>query len=170
MNKYLLYLLIWVVAYLSGSLLLDKKADAPLAFTLPTNQFLLRSGEILIIEEHSAPQIIPAIQHSGFAPDDPRQEIVAEAYGLWGLEFVTMLECENGLRDPQRVGDTGKSHWLCQLNTRRHPEPFLPERNDRRNQLSVCFEKRKGRTKFFWPTRKINGKACHLAVQERFRY
>lgn len=181
MNKFLLCSLIWVVAYLSGSLLLDKKADAPLAFTLPANQFLLHSGETLIIEEHSAPQIIQpepqiieieeppmGIRHLGFDIDDPRQRMVAEAYDSWGLEFVSLIECENWLWNPKAVGDNGLSFWLCQLNIRRHWEPLDPDWESWVYQLNVCHGKRESWTKFYWPTRKVNGKACLLAVQERF--
>ncbi|MDO4714481.1 MAG: hypothetical protein Q4B28_07785 [bacterium] len=40
------------------------------------SQFVLHSGQTLIIEHQ------PKIQHLGFAPDDYRQRIVAEAYDL----------------------------------------------------------------------------------------
>lgn len=127
-------------------------------------EFLLESGQILTIE-HNAP---PSILHSGFAPDDWRQEIVAEAYRLGGLEFVTMLECENGLRDPQRVGDKGLSFGLCQLNIRRHWEPLDPHWESWVYQLNICHEKRKWGTKFYGPSRKIWGKKCSEVVKERF--
>ena len=79
----------------------------------------LNSGEILIVEEEP---IIPSltgddnvespvvneenykeIYHSGFTRDDPRQRMVWEAYDLGGLEFVSLIECENGLRNPKAV-------------------------------------------------------------------
>ena len=53
------------------------------------------------------------IYHSGFTRDDPRQRMVWEAYDLGGLEFVSLIECENGLRNPKAVWDGGMSFWLC---------------------------------------------------------
>lgn len=126
------------------------------------SQFVLHSGQTLIIEHQ------PKIQHLGFAPDDYRQEIVTKWYELGGLDFLALLECENGLRDPKRVGDGGDAHWLCQLNTRRHKEPLSPEWNDRAYQLSICYSKRKAGTKFYWPQRLIWGKKCSEVVKERF--
>ena len=110
------------------------------------------------------------IMHSGFSTDDPRQRMVAEAYDLWGLEFVSLIECENGSRDPTARGDWGKAYGLCQLNTRRHKEPLAPERKDWRNQLSVCYSKRKWGTKFYWPQRLIWGKRCSEVAKKRFYF
>lgn len=90
----------------------------------------------------------PTVLHSGFLPSDPRQEMVAEAYNLWGLDFISMIECENGSRDPTARGDWGKAYGLCQLNTRRHKEPLAPERKDWRNQISICYHK--GKLYLWW--------------------
>lgn len=125
---------------------------------------VLESGQTLIVE--NAPKIL----HSGFATGDYRQEIVQEAYDLWGLEFVSLIECENGQWLTGAVGDYGKSHWLCMLNTRWHKEPLSPSWNDRHFQLSVCFEKRKWGTKFYWPQRLIWGKKCWEVVKKRFYF
>ena len=110
------------------------------------------------------------IMHSGFSPDDPRQKMVAEAYDLWGLDFVSLIECENGLRNPKAVWDGGKSFWLCQLNIRRHGEPLEEERNDRTYQLSICYQKRKAGTKFYWPQRLIWGRRCSEVAKKRFYF
>ncbi|MBB1578513.1 MAG: hypothetical protein HG424_000810 [candidate division SR1 bacterium] len=110
------------------------------------------------------------IMHSGFSPDDPRQRMVAEAYDLGGLDFVSLIECENGLRNPKAIGDGGMSFGLCQLNIRRHGEPLEEERNDRTYQLSVCYQKRKGGTKFYGPQRLIGGKRCGKVVKDRFYF
>ena len=148
-----LSLSLWLVALpLIGSSLPDKKSDP-----LP---------EIQIKAEVSQPA--GRIMHSGFSPDDPRQRMVAEAYDLWELEFVSLIECENGLWNPKAVWDGGKSFWLCQLNIRRHWEPLEEERNDRTYQLSICYQKRKWGTKFYGPQRLIWGKKCSEAVNERF--
>ena len=110
------------------------------------------------------------VLHSGFLPSDPRQEIVVEAYRLWGLDFISMIECENGSRDPTARGDWGKAYGLCQLNTRRHKEPLAPEWKDRTYQLSICYQKRRAGTKFYGPQRKIRGKRCWEIAKKRFYF
>lgn len=148
-----LSLSLWLVALpLIGSSLPEKKSDS-----LP---------EIQAQAEVSQPT--GRIMHSGFSPDDPRQRMVAEAYDLWGLEFVSLIECENGLRNPKAIWDGGMSFWLCQLNIRRHGEPLEEERNDRTYQLSICYSKRKWGTKFYWPQRLIWGRKCWEVVKKRF--
>ena len=131
----------------------------------------LLSGETLIIAhpEETSP-VNQKIQHLGFSPTDYRQEIVQEAYQLGGLDFVSLIECENGQWLTGAVGDYGKSHWLCMLNTRWHKEPLSPSWNDWRNQISVCFEKWKSGTKFYWPQRLIWGKRCWKVVKDRFYF
>ena len=150
-----LSLSLWLVALpLIGSSLPEKKSDP-----LP---------EIQAQAEVSQPA--ERIMHSGFSPNDPRQRMVAEAYDLWGLEFVSLIECENGLRNPKAVWDGGLSFGLCQLNIRRHWEPLEEERNDRTYQLSICYSKRKWGTKFYGPQRKIRGKSCSEAAKKRFYF
>ena len=150
-----LSLSLWLVALpLIGSSPTEKKSDS-----LP---------EIQIEAQTEISPSIGRIMHSGFSPDDPRQRMVAEAYDLWGLDFVSLIECENGLRNPKAVWDGGKSFWLCQLNIRRHGEPLEEERNDRTYQLSICYSKRKWGTKFYWPQRLIRGKSCSEVAKERF--
>ena len=112
----------------------------------------------------------PTVLHSGFLPSDSRQEIVVEAYRLWGLDFISMIECENGSRDPTARGDWGKAYGLCQLNIRRHGEPLAPEWEDWENQLSICYSKRKAGTKFYGPQRKIRGKSCSEVAKKRFYF
>ena len=150
-----LSLSLWLVALpLIGSSLPDKKSDP-----LP---------EIQIKAEVSQPT--GRIMHSGFSRDDPRQKMVAEAYDLWGLDFVSLIECENGLWNPKAVWDGRLSFGLCQLNIRRHGEPLAPERKDWRNQLSICHSKRKWGTKFYGPQRKIRGKSCSEVAKKRFYF
>ena len=153
----ILSLSLWLVALpLIGSSLPDKKSDS-----LP---------EIQIEDQAEVSPSTGRIMHSGFSPDDPRQRMVAEAYDLWGLEFVSLIECENGLRNPKAVWDGGMSFWLCQLNIRRHGEPLEEERNNWRNQLSICYSKRKWGTKFYGPQRKIRGKRCWEIAKKRFYF
>ena len=150
-----LSLSLWLVALpLIGSSPTEKKSDS-----LP---------EIQAQAEVSQPT--GRIIHSGFSPDDPRQRMVAEAYVLWGLDFVSLIECENGLRNPKAIWDGGKSFWLCQLNIRRHGEPLEEERNDRTYQLSICYSKWKSGTKFYGPQRKIRGKSCSEVAKKRFYF
>lgn len=164
-----------------------KQEEKPDSQELATwDYIILNSGETFTIEEEP---IIPSltgddnaespvvneenykeIYHSGFTRDDPRQRMVWEAYDLGGLEFVSLIECENGLRNPKAVWDGGMSFWLCQLNIRRHGEPLEEERNDRPYQLSVCFEKWKSGTKFYWPQRLIWGKRCWEVAKKRFYF
>ena len=152
-----LSLSLWLVALpLIGSSPTEKKSDS-----LP---------EIQIEAQAEASQPTGRIMHSGFSPDDPRQRMVAEAYDLWGLDFVSLIECENGLRNPKAVWDGGKSFWLCQLNIRRHGEPLEEEWNNRTYQLSICYSKRKWGTKFYWPQRLIWGKRCWEIAKKRFYF
>ena len=146
---------LWLVALpLIGSSPTEKKSDS-----LP---------EIQAQAEVSQPT--GRIMHSGFSPDDPRQRMVAEAYDLWGLDFVSLIECENGLWNPKAIWDNGMSFWLCQLNIRRHGEPLEEERNDRTYQLSICYSKWKWGTKFYGPQRKIRGKGCSEVAKKRFYF
>ena len=148
---------LWLVALpLIGSSLPDKKSDP--------------FPEVQLEAQAEVSPSTGRIMHSGFSTDDPRQRMVAEAYDLWGLEFVSLIECENGSRDPTARGDWGKAYGLCQLNTRRHKEPLAPERKDWRNQLSICYSKRKAGTKFYWPQRRIWGGRCWEVVRKRFYF
>lgn len=111
-----------------------------------------------------------AVLHSGFLPSDPRQEIVQEAYLMWGIDFLALLECKNGNWDTETLWDGGRSHWLCQLNQRRHKEAIRPDFSDRKVQLSVCYQKRKAGTKFYGPQRLIWGKRCSEVAKKRFYF
>ena len=129
-----------------------------------TGYTVLKSWETITLEDELS------IWHAGFSTGDSRQEIVQEAYDLWGIDFVALIGCENGNRDPKATWDYGKSHWLCMLNTRWHKEPFSPSWNDWHNQLIVCFEKWKWGTKFYWPSRLIWGKRCSELAKKRFYF
>ena len=158
-----IYLLVMGFGILIGQKIKpEQKSDSQEPTTW--DYIILNSGETFTIEEE------PSIWHSGFLSGDYRQEIVQEAYQLGGLEFVSLIECENGQWITGAVGDYGKSHWLCMLDTRRHKEPLSPSWNDWRNQISVCFERWKSGTKFYWPQRLIWGKRCWEAVKTRFYF
>ena len=70
------------------------------------------------------------------------------AYKLGGMDFVTMLECENGSRNIKAVGDGGHAFGLCQMNTNYHR---LPEgyRDVWQVQIEYCYEKWSTGTKFY---------------------
>ena len=107
------------------------------------------------------------IYHSGFSSWDRRQLIIQEAYNLWGLDFVLMLECENWNRSPDAVWDGGHSYGLCQMNNRWHniPSEYY---NDWKFQLEYCYKKWSTWTKFYWPSRNIHGTKCSTYVRDRF--
>lgn len=109
----------------------------------------------------------PHIQHMWYDPNDPRQEIVQRAYELGWLDFVTLIECENGNRNPKAVWDNGKAFWLCQMNVNYHklPQEYY---DDAYFQLDYCFAKRKTWTRFYWPSRIIKWKKCYNYVSDRF--
>ena len=111
-----IYLLVMGFGILIGqNIKPEQKSD--LQEQVNSGYITLNSGEILIVGEEP---IIPSltgdvespvvneenykeIYHSGFTRDDPRQRMVWEAYDLGGLEFVSLIECENGLRNPKAV-------------------------------------------------------------------
>ena len=158
-----IFLLVFGFAVLVGqNIKPEQKSDSQ--ELVNSGYITLNSWETFTIEEE------PSIWHSGFLSGDYRQEIAQEAYQLGGLDFVSLIECENGQWLTRAVGDYGKSHWLCMLNTRWHKEPFSPDWNDWRNQLSVCFEKWKWGTKFYWPQRLIWGKSCSEVAKKRFYF
>lgn len=109
---------------------------------------------------------IQTIHHTGFASGDQRQAMIQKAYDLWGLDFVTMLECESGF-NPLAIGDSWRSYGLCQMNSRWHTvtEEY---KNSWEVQIETCYQKRKGWTKFYWPKRKIKGQLCEDYVLDRF--
>lgn len=106
------------------------------------------------------------IHHTGFSSGDERQAMVQKAYDLWWMDFVTMIECESWF-NPKARGDSWKSVWLCQMNSRRHkiPQEYY---DSWEYQIDYCYQKRKGWTKFYWPTRKIKGQLCKDYVLDRF--
>lgn len=108
----------------------------------------------------------PVIQHTGYSSWDNRQLMVQRAYELGGLDFVLMLECESGF-NPYAKWDSGRSHGLCQMNTRRHelPQEYF---DSWEYQIEYCYTKRKWWTKFYGPNRKIKWVKCSTAVRDRF--
>ena len=109
------------------------------------------------------------ILHNGYASDSIIQDYVNYAYNLWWIDFVKLIECENGRRDPTVVSST-RDYWLCQLNYR-YNKKFInsPDFADPYKQLDYCYEKFKINPKLrYWPTRKVRGRKCIDYVSNRF--
>ena len=109
------------------------------------------------------------IQHRWFASSDKRQAIIQYAYNLWGINFVTMIECENWNRDMYAISKTN-DYWICQLNYRYNSDFINSDKfNDVYSQLDYCYEKWKINPKLWnWPTRRIKWKLCKDYVLDRF--
>lgn len=109
------------------------------------------------------------LYHRGFAEEDIRQAYIHYAYDLGWLEFVKMIECENGNRDQNKISKT-KDYWLCQLNYRYNKDFILSkEFNNPFKQLDYCYEKWKINPKLWYgPDRKINWQKCSEYVSQRF--
>lgn len=107
------------------------------------------------------------ITHTGFSSDDQRQAIIQKAYNMGGLEFVLMLECENGNWSINARWDHGHAYWLCQINDRYHkiPSQYF---TDWEFQLDYCYQKWSSGTPFYGPTRKIKWQKCKDYVLDRF--
>lgn len=109
------------------------------------------------------------ITHNWYSTDSVIQDYVEYAYEVWGIDFVKLIECENGRWDPKRVSKT-HDHWLCQLHYK-YNKKFIDSSdfNDPYKQLDYCYEKYKVNPKLrYWPDRKIKGKKCADYVDDRF--
>ena len=109
------------------------------------------------------------IIHNGFATDAVVQDYVQYAYDKWGIDFVKLIECENGRRDPYRVSSTN-DHWICQLHYSYNSD-FIDsvDFQDVYKQLDYCYEKYKVNPNLrYWPKRKINWQKCTDFVNNRF--
>ena len=129
------------------------------------------SGEI---ERTKIQQIQPSTQqeiilHNWYAYNSNVQSYVNYAYNVWWMDFVKLIECENGTWDPKKVSST-HDHWLCQLNYS-YNKKFInsTDFSDPYKQLDYCYEKFKVNPKLrYWPNRKIKGKKCSDYVEDRF--
>ena len=111
------------------------------------------------------------LYHRGFAEEDIRQAYVHYAYDLGWLEFVKMIECENGNRDPNKISKT-KDYGICQLNLR-YNKDFILSQNYHNifSQIDYCYWKWKINPKLrYGPDRKIQGQKCSDYVSNRFYF
>lgn len=109
------------------------------------------------------------ITHNWYATDSVIQDYVNYAYEIWGIDFVKLIECENGTWDPNKISKT-HDHWLCQLNYK-YNKNFInsSDFSNPYKQLDYCYEKYKVNPKLrYWPSRKIKGKKCSDYVDDRF--
>lgn len=110
------------------------------------------------------------IRHKWFAKDDIRQQYVQYSYQLWGMRQVIVQECENGNWNPFAVGDSGKAHWFCQMNTIYHDIP-ADYWKDWKFQIEYCNKKIEWWTVFYWPSRILKSwKRCWDEVVNRFYF
>lgn len=111
----------------------------------------------------------PVIIHKWYSEESVVQDYVNYAYSLGGGDFVKLIECENGRRDPYRVSKT-HDHGLCQLNYR-YNKKFINSEDykDPYKQLDYCYEKYKVNPNlWYWPNRKIHWQKCTDYVSNRF--
>ena len=120
-------------------------------------------------EEIKQPINQEIIVHNWYTSNSPTQNYVNYAYNLGGMDFVKLIECENGNWDPKKVSET-HDHGLCQLNYSFNKD-FInsPDFADPYKQLDYCYEKYKINPKLrYWPSRKIKWKKCIDYVSDRF--
>ena len=94
--------------------------------------------------------------------------MVQYAYKLWGMDFVTMIECENWNWSIKAIGDGGHAFWLCQMNDLYHKDFPADYKEVWQVQVEYCYKKWSTGTKFYWPSRKIKGQTCSRYVLDRF--
>lgn len=110
------------------------------------------------------------ITHLGFSEESYVQNVVNYAYKLWGMDFVLMLECENGSYRLDATSDRGHSRGLCMVNNRWHKDVPWNYTTSWVVAVEYCYQKWKGWTKFYGPQRKIKGQTCANYVKNRFRF
>lgn len=109
------------------------------------------------------------IIHNWYATDSVVQDYVQYAYDKWGIDFVKLIECENGRRDPYRISATN-DHWICQLHYSYNSD-FIDsvDFQDVYKQLDYCYEKYKVNPRlWYWPNRIIKWQKCTNYVHNRF--
>ena len=116
------------------------------------------------------------ITHNGFAKDSIVQQYVQYAYQIWGMDLVTLIDCENGTWNMYRQSEVKKkkkrekSFWLCQISQVYHPEIVNTDEfwNSWKWQLDRCKELMNWGTAFYGRDRKIKWVRCSEYVKSRF--
>ena len=109
------------------------------------------------------------LTHNWYSMDSVIQDYVDYAYEVWGIDFVKLIECENGRWDPKRVSKTN-DHGLCQLHYK-YNKKFINSEDfkDPYKQIDYCYEKYKTNPNLrYGPNRKIKWKKCSDYVNDRF--
>ena len=135
---------------------------------LENSQELIFQGEVQQLQEQQE-RHQEFIVHNWYASDSVTQDYVNYAYDIWGIDFVKLIECENGTWDPNRISKTN-DHWLCQLHYSYNKE-FInsPDFKDPYKQLDYCYEKYKTNPNLrYWPNRKRKGKKGSDYFSNRF--
>ena len=110
------------------------------------------------------------LTHLWFSEESYVQNIVNYAYKLWGMDFVLMLECENGSYKLDATGDRWRSRWLCMVNDRWHKDIPADYTTNWVVAVEYCYHKWSNHTKFYWPNRKVKWMKCKDYVRNRFRF
>lgn len=110
------------------------------------------------------------ITHLGFSDESYVQNVVNYAYKLWGMDFVYVLECENGSYRLDATSDRGHSRGLCMVNNRWHKDIPWNYTTSWVVAVEYCYQKWSNHTKFYWPNRKIKWMKCKDYVKNRFRF
>ena len=120
-----------------------------------------------MVEEEVEDVLEPLIVHKWFSSGDLRQKYVQYAYKLGGMDFVTMMECENGNWSIWSRWDRWHAWGLCQMNDRYH---YVSDsyKTTWQVQVEYCYKKWSSGTKFYWPGRIIKGQRCSSYVLDRF--
>ena len=115
------------------------------------------------------PEQTQTIVHNWYASGSVVQDYVQYAYDKWWLDFVKLIECENGTRDPYRISKTN-DHWICQLHYPYNKSFINSEAfKDPYKQIDYCYEKYKVNPNlWYWPKRKIKWQKCADYVNNRF--
>lgn len=111
------------------------------------------------------------ITHKGFAKDSIVQQYVQYAYQIWGMDLVTLIDCENWLREPYRKAEWKEDSWgFCMINRRWHKDIVDNQlfRNDWKWQIDQCYKLMIGWTKFYGRQRIIKWQRCSDYVLYRF--
>lgn len=148
--------------------------------SLPTEKYTEEEKEIIKNIEEAMEiadnSVTKKITHKGFAKDSIIQQYVQYAYEIWGIDLVTLIDCENGTWDMYRQSSVVKnwkrerSFWFCQISQVYHPEIVNTDEfwNNWKWQLDRCRELMNWWTAFYGRDRKIKGVKCSKYVLDRF--
>ena len=109
--------------------------------------------------------------HKWYPADSQVQKIVWYAYKLGGMDFVYVLECENGTYRLNSKWDNGHAWGICQINDRYHKNIPSDYTTNWVVAVEYCYKKWKAWTPFYWPSRVSKATKwmrCSDYVKDRF--